>query len=39
MAPVLVPVLFDHYGEHAPDPIRLDWFSLAAELGIDPGAG
>jgi aminoglycoside phosphotransferase len=39
MAPVLVPVLFDHYGEHAPDPIRLDWFSLAAELGTDPGAG
>ena len=32
MAPILVPVLFERYGERSPDPVRLDWFALAAEL-------
>lgn len=32
LTPHLLPVLFDHYGEASPDPIRLDWYSLWAEL-------
>lgn len=41
-APILVPVLFERYGEHQPDPVRLDWYSLAAELSgalADPVPG
>lgn len=32
LTPVLVPVLFEHYRGPRPDPILLDWWSLAAEL-------
>ncbi len=32
MSPALVPVLMERYGEQSPDPIRLDWYSLLAEL-------
>jgi aminoglycoside phosphotransferase len=36
MSPSLVPLLLERYGEQSPDPIRLDWYSLLAEL---TGAG
>jgi aminoglycoside phosphotransferase len=32
LAPVLVPVFVERYGLEHPDPILLDWYSLAAEL-------
>jgi aminoglycoside phosphotransferase len=39
LGPMLVPALFDHYfaarqpgGFGTPDPVRLDWYALAAEL-------
>jgi aminoglycoside phosphotransferase len=32
MSPALVPLLMERYGEQSPDPIRLDWYSLLAEL-------
>ena len=32
LAPILVPVFFDHYGTTSPDAVLLDWYSLAAEL-------
>jgi aminoglycoside phosphotransferase len=32
LTPHLLPVFFEHYGEHAPDPIRLDWYALLDEL-------
>ncbi len=32
LAPILVPVLFEHYGADTPDGVRLDWYALAAEL-------
>ncbi len=38
MAPILVTVLFERYGERSPDPVRLDWYSLAAELLVPSGA-
>jgi aminoglycoside phosphotransferase len=38
MAPILITVLFERYGERSPDPVRLDWYSLAAELLVPSGA-
>jgi aminoglycoside phosphotransferase len=35
MSPMLVPLLLERYGEQSPDPIRLDWYSLLAELSGD----
>lgn len=32
MAPILVPTFFEHYGESSPDPVRIDWYALLAEL-------
>lgn len=32
LTPALVPVLFERYGEVQPDPVRLDWYALAAEM-------
>lgn len=32
LTPVLVPVFFEHYRGPRPDPVLLDWWSLAAEL-------
>jgi aminoglycoside phosphotransferase len=32
LAPVLVPVFVERYGLEHPDPVLLDWYSLAAEL-------
>lgn len=45
LTPLLVPELFERYGETRPDPIRVDWWALAAELtgafelggGTEPG--
>lgn len=41
LTPALVPLLFEAYGERTPDPVRVDWYTLAAELlvpaGADPG--
>ena len=41
LTPLLVPELFERYGETRPDPIRVDWWALAAELtgAFDPGGG
>jgi len=36
IGPMMVPVFFDHYGTR-PDPRRLDWWALAAQLTDDPG--
>lgn len=43
LTPTLVPVLFERYGElrpeaRRPDARRLDWYSLATELLVDPGS-
>jgi aminoglycoside phosphotransferase len=38
LVPILVPVLFEHYRASSPDPVRLDWYSLAAELLVPSGA-
>lgn len=38
LAPILVTTLFERYGERAPDPVRLDWYSLAAELLVPSAA-
>lgn len=38
LTPTLVPVFFERYGELRPDARRLDWYSLATELLVDPGA-
>ncbi len=37
LAPVLVPVFVERYGLEHPDPILLDWYSLAAELSWPAG--
>lgn len=37
LAPVLVPVFVERYGLEHPDPILLDWYSLAAELSWSTG--
>lgn len=41
LTPMLVPELFERYGETRPDPIRVDWWALAAELSgaFEPGGG